>query len=143
MTRATEPENVEVSPSDGGASTFTREELERRKQQPSNVPCGTCRACCSHDRIFLGRQDDPRAFRWHNEGGYAVLDRKPNGECIYLEASGCSIHDRAPMICRRFDCRIHYLLTPGDVRAKRSTENPQLGVIYEEGRKRLPTLTAE
>ena len=32
------------------------------------------------------------------------LIQKPTGECIYLGESGCTIHDRAPQICRSFDC---------------------------------------
>jgi len=34
-----------------------------------------------------------------------MLAHKPNGECIYLENSGCSIHERAPSLCRSADCR--------------------------------------
>lgn len=95
-----------------------------------NVPCNGCTACCKHDRVFLGPTDDPRAYLWHAEGGFAVLDRKDNGECVYLAGSGCSIHDTAPAICRRMDCRELYANTPPEVRARRATENPQLVHIY-------------
>lgn len=37
--------------------------------------------------------------------GAFMLAHKPNGECIYLEGSRCSIHDRAPLLCRAADCR--------------------------------------
>lgn len=118
---------------------WTREQLEAARQQEADVPCGTCRACCSHDRVFLGPRDDPRAYRWHLEDGYPVLDRLPNGDCVYLTATGCGIHGRAPQICRRMDCRILVLLTPPEEQQRRAGENPQLERIYAAGRERLHT----
>jgi hypothetical protein len=37
--------------------------------------------------------------------GALMLAHKPNGECWYLNAGGCSIHGRAPSLCRNADCR--------------------------------------
>ncbi len=34
-----------------------------------------------------------------------MLAHKPNGECVYLDKDGCSIHDHAPSLCRIADCR--------------------------------------
>lgn len=36
---------------------------------------------------------------------YLILNRHANGDCVYLGANGCTIHDRAPYVCRLFDCR--------------------------------------
>ena len=36
-----------------------------------------------------------------------VLRRQPNGDCIYLDG-GCTIHDRAPTVCRVYDCAAAY-----------------------------------
>lgn len=80
------------------------------------------------------------AYRWHREGDYAVLDRKDNGECIYLTASGCGIHGRAPDICRRMDCRVLVLLTPAHVRERRVAENPHMARVYEAGLALVDTL---
>jgi Fe-S-cluster containining protein len=80
--------------------------------------------------VFLGPTDDPYAFKWHEEGGYAVLDRKDNGECIYLNDTGCSIHGSAPAICKAMDCRILYQQTSPEVRERRGKENPQMIHIY-------------
>jgi len=41
----------------------------------------------------------------HLAGRGPILKRHPNGDCVYLGADGCTIHDRAPVICRIFDCR--------------------------------------
>lgn len=37
--------------------------------------------------------------------GHRMLAHKPNGECIYLGATGCNIHGNAPQQCRQMDCR--------------------------------------
>jgi len=34
-----------------------------------------------------------------------MLAHKANGDCIYLDELGCSIHGRAPSLCRIADCR--------------------------------------
>ena len=71
----------------------------------------------------------------------AVLDRKGNGECVYLTPAGCGIHGKAPEICRRMDCRVLYLLTPADLRQRRADESPNMAQVYEAGRERLATLS--
>ncbi len=34
-----------------------------------------------------------------------MLAHKPNGDCWYLGDGACTIHDEAPLACKRFDCR--------------------------------------
>lgn len=83
----------------------------------ASVPCNGCRLCCINDMIVLHPEegDDPASYETERirhplTGEPALmLKHKPNGECIYLGASGCTIHDRAPLICRKFDCRKMYL----------------------------------
>ena len=41
-----------------------------------------------------------------------LLATEANGQCVYLGASGCTIYDRRPLLCRSFDCRKHYLILP-------------------------------
>ena len=102
-----------------------------------NVPCNGCTACCKHDRVFLGPKDDPFAFKWHEDNGYAVLDTKDNGECVYLADDGCSIHGHAPAICKRMDCRELFKATTPEFRSIRIIENPQMKLVYEAGMERL------
>lgn len=80
----------------------------------SAVPCNGCTACCEHDLLILHPEcgDDPSQYETMAvlnplTGQPALaLKHKPEGGCIYLEAGkGCSIHDRAPAICKEFDCR--------------------------------------
>lgn len=70
------------------------------------LDCGSCRKCCQNDPlIVLTEADDPARYRCHEiKGGLYALDRKPNGDCIYLGEQGCTIWGRHPQICRVFDC---------------------------------------
>jgi Fe-S-cluster containining protein len=118
---------------------MNKADLEARKQQPADVPCGTCRACCKQDVIYL-RPDEAARFPAHIEGGRLVLDRKPNGECIHLTERGCAVHDAPPDICRRFDCRVFFLTTPKTQRRIRIQQNPTMRHVYAAGKARLDTL---
>ena len=117
-------------------------ELQALKQQPASVPCGTCRACCKQDLVHLNHEkDNLSAFKWHMEFGRHTLDRKPNGECIYLTERGCSVHDAPPDICKRMDCRVLFLTTPKAQRRIRIQQNPTMAAVYEAGKTRANTLT--
>lgn len=84
-------------------------------QKPrADVPCNGCNICCRRDLLVLHPEmgDDPAQYRTtrisHPFTGEPVhaLQHQPNGDCIYLDRrTGCTIHDRAPAICRTFDCR--------------------------------------
>jgi Fe-S-cluster containining protein len=81
------------------------------------VDCRGCTACCRHDLILLHPEsgDDPTQYETMPftspvtfKPGLA-LKRAPNGDCIYLDrATGCTIWDRAPVVCREFDCTRMY-----------------------------------
>lgn len=70
----------------------------------TRIDCGTCRACCRHTMIVMVEGDD-RALDWiEGPGGMSVLGQQPNGDCVYLSDTGCTIHGRHPTMCRMFDC---------------------------------------
>ena len=75
---------------------------------PVDVPCGDCRLCCRRTTAVLlpERGDDPARFETQplNDGSLR-LKMQPNDDCVYLTEHGCSIHDRAPFMCRVCDCR--------------------------------------
>jgi Fe-S-cluster containining protein len=83
-----------------------------------NVPCNGCRACCLNDMISLMPERGDLIWTYEYDviataaGPMAVLQCGETGECIYLGRDGCTIHDRAPAICRAFDCRDLYLSRP-------------------------------
>lgn len=78
----------------------------------SDVPCNGCTACCKHDDVYLRPEEDPRDYLVEpglnaltGEVGWRLQHKPRGGGCIYLGDGGCTIHDRAPAICKRFDCR--------------------------------------
>ena len=46
---------------------------------------------------------------WEKEkhGGWDVVQKKENGDCVYLEEAGCSLFGKPsrPFVCMTFDCR--------------------------------------
>lgn len=71
------------------------------------VPCGECKACCSH----INAQLFPHELKLNFKTKFSKADNKyhlkrlVNGNCVYLNDLGCSIHNRVPTVCRTFDCR--------------------------------------
>lgn len=79
----------------------------------ARVACGSCSLCCHGQDVVLHPEfgDDPSTYVTRpgvdpTNGGIAVLllARKANGDCHYLEAGRCSIHDHRPSICATFSC---------------------------------------
>lgn len=78
------------------------------------IPCDGCTQCCTNDQVILRPEDgdDLSLYQWEpiKSALYpgqtrAALKRDPiSGHCIYLRAHGCSIHQKAPAICRRYHC---------------------------------------
>jgi Fe-S-cluster containining protein len=82
--------------------------LMEKKQKYVKVPCDGCTLCCQGDAIRMLEEDRPEEFITEPHSyipGALMLAHKPNGDCIYLDEKGCSIHTRAPSLCRSADCR--------------------------------------
>ena len=78
------------------------------KLKTTFVPCNGCTLCCQGDAIRLTEEDNPKEYLTEPHpyiAGALMLAHKPNGDCIYLNETGCSIHDHAPSLCRSADCR--------------------------------------
>jgi hypothetical protein len=118
---------------------LTQAELIQHKKLQSDVPCGTCTACCKSDTIIL-RDDEYEKYPWHWENNQRILDRKPDGTCVNLTPSGCGVHGLAPDICKRMDCRVLFLVTPKTQRRIRIEQNPSMRDVYDAGKKRQDTL---
>ena len=72
------------------------------------VPCNGCTLCCQGDAIRLTEEDNPADYMTDPHPyipNALMLAHKKNGDCIYLNESGCSLHDHAPSLCRSADCR--------------------------------------
>lgn len=110
------------------------------------VPCGSCRLCCRNNLILLFPDDGDDVASYEHDivtlpkGTGAVLKHKPNGDCIYLGPDGCTIHDRAPVVCAVFDCRKQYLSMTRVERRRRIAMGLLSKEIMDAGRARLGSL---
>lgn len=114
----------------------------------ANVPCDGCTACCRNDLLILHPEmgDDPTQYETQRvinpiTGRPALaLKHKPGGGCLYLGPGGCMIWDRAPAICREFDCR-KLFMELGKRERKAFVKAGLFGSdVIEAGRSRLHTL---
>jgi hypothetical protein len=122
--------------------------LTSLKETP--VPCGGCIECCrSNQGLFLhpGQGDDVASYEHrtfaHPETGEPVhlLATKPNGSCVYLGDTGCTIYGRRPLLCRSFDCRKHYLILPRQDRDNLVRIGASSRAVFNAGRARLKSLS--
>jgi hypothetical protein len=105
----------------------------------ANVPCNGCTLCCRTLIVPLA-DEEYEQYQWawvRTRAGEILgraLQRKPNGDCVYLGDRGCTIHDRAPHVCKRFDCRELFLKSDrvGRRRAIKSGKLPK--ALFEKGR---------
>jgi Fe-S-cluster containining protein len=118
----------------------------------ANVPCNGCTACCKVQRVILYPQVDDVASYETEESIFQdktlhVLKQKPNGSCVYLGEKGCTIHYRAPAVCRAFDCRLWYLhfknMSDKQKKTMRKNGFQFQDTVLEAGKSRLVTLKAK
>lgn len=75
--------------------------------------CGSCTTCCrSGLGVLLGDGDDlslgePVRIIDKDTGGEHLGYRIPiiDGACKYVGEAGCTVYERRPAVCRKFDCR--------------------------------------
>lgn len=82
----------------------------------TDVPCGTCTACCAASQFVLIEPDErealaaiPAALRFPAPGlpdGHVLLGYDEHGRCAMLGRQGCTIYDVRPRTCRTYDCRV-------------------------------------
>ena len=80
----------------------------------TDVPCGTCTACCESS-LFVRIEQDEAALDHipsdlvvpaPGQRGVFVLGYDTEGRCPMLGPDGCTIYAHRPRGCRVFDCRI-------------------------------------
>jgi hypothetical protein len=87
------------------------------EEQPAEVPCGECNACCRTSHVVHVRPDErrtrmriPRRFLLPAPGlppGNLVLGHDTAGCCPMLIGGHCSMYEDRPLACRTYDCRIY------------------------------------
>jgi Fe-S-cluster containining protein len=146
---------IGITPLNAAKDVIVNEPTVKPQDTRAHVLCGKCRACCQHETVVLqpAKGDVVDSYlHWIMDGPIVeatarslgidaktlpVLQRQSNGDCIYLGPKGCTIHDRAPVMCRLFDCRKFYVKYG---RAGQPQINQKHNPIIEAGKKRLNTL---
>jgi hypothetical protein len=114
--------------------------------ETASVPCGDCHLCCRGDVIMLFPEHGDRIDDYQHividvpEGRAAVVAEGDDGNCVYLGPTGCTIHDRAPFICKVFDCRRWFLSRTRTERRAMVKSGLADAAVFQAGRERLHTL---
>ena len=84
--------------------------------QGMEVPCGSCRACCTSSLFIQIKPDEkeallkiPDELLFPAPGlpeGNVLLGFDEHGHCPMFVDNECSIYEHRPQTCRDFDCRI-------------------------------------
>lgn len=87
-----------------------------RGERSSDVPCGTCTACCSSSQfVHIGPDETDTLAHVPSEllfpaprmpAGHVLLGYDEHGRCPMLGDGGCSIYEHRPRACRTYDCRV-------------------------------------
>ncbi len=119
------------------------------------VPCGSCHACCGGMHVVLQPERGDILDEYETEEITNPITKEKNialkhgkdGNCIYLDKKGCTIHNRAPIICKEFDCRKFWQRL-----LEKTTRNQRIRIIKKgvinrkilrQGKKLLKTLPKE
>lgn len=118
-----------------------------KSNDPVSVPCNGCTLCCRRDMIMLMPEEGDDVGSYEHEirtvpgvGSIATVKKGANGHCIYLGDGGCTIHDRAPVICKTFDCRDLYRTKTRHQRRMLVASGMASKAVFDAGRERLHTL---
>lgn len=116
----------------------------------ADVPCIGCTICCKNELLFLHPEmgDVPSDYETQKAlnpitGRLGLaLKHNSNGNCIYLGMHGCTIHGKAPAICKEFDCRKLLLAIGGRPAQRRALKTGLITKdVFDAGRARMHTLT--
>ncbi len=98
------------------SSWFAGMQAALRGDGESDVPCGSCTACCRSAQFVHIEPDEtdalahvPAALRFPAPGrpkGHVVLGYDEHGRCPMLGEHGCTIYAHRPRTCRTYDCRV-------------------------------------
>ena len=87
-----------------------------RGDHPSQVPCGTCTACCSSSQfVHIGPDETDTLAHVPSEvlfpapglpEGHVLMGYDEHGRCPMLVDELCTVYDHRPRTCRTYDCRV-------------------------------------
>jgi len=87
-----------------------------RTGETSDVPCGSCTACCTSSQFVHIAPDEGDALGAipadvlfpapRLPDGHVLMGYDENGHCPMLVDGACSIYEHRPRTCRSYDCRV-------------------------------------
>jgi hypothetical protein len=87
-----------------------------RGERASDVPCGTCTACCTSSQfIHIGPDEVDTLAHIPNDmlfpaprmpRGHVLMGYDERGHCPMLVDNQCTIYEHRPRTCRTYDCRV-------------------------------------
>lgn len=112
-----EPDDPSASLSAGNFATWLAEMRRAlRGERDSDVPCGTCTACCTSSQFVHIAPDEtdtlariPSALLFpapRLPRGHVLMGYDEHGHCPMLIDGACSIYADRPRTCRTYDCRV-------------------------------------
>jgi Fe-S-cluster containining protein len=115
-----------------------------KNAETADVPCGGCTLCCRTLIVPLSVEEVASGqYKWAwitSQDGKRLgqaLQRKPNGDCIYLTEKGCSIHGNAPHVCAAFDCRTLFQKSDRAGRRQAIKSGKLQKSLFDKGREML------
>ncbi len=114
--RVIEPGAVESRDAGDFGAWFASVTAALRGDEGSDVPCGTCTACCCASQFVEVGPDEtdalaaiPRSLLFPAPGaptGTLVMGYDGHGRCPMFGDGECSIYESRPRACRAYDCRV-------------------------------------
>lgn len=87
-----------------------------RGEADSDVPCGTCIACCTSSQFIHIEPDETQTLAHipaellvpapGQPPGHVLMGYVDDGACPMLVDGACSIYEHRPRTCRVYDCRL-------------------------------------
>ncbi len=113
---ADDPDAASPQPAGDFGSWLTGLGHAIRGDRESDVPCGSCTACCTSSQfIHIGPDERdtlaqiPKALLFRAPGlprGHVLMGYDERGHCPMLVEERCTIYEHRPRTCRTYDCRI-------------------------------------
>jgi uncharacterized protein len=104
-----------------GEPKLVAERTAAPRLEPFSYECHGCSRCCHHKSIQVNPYEVARLARklgqtttefrmaWTQDSAGAVLKRTDAGACVFLGASGCTVHSDRPLVCRLYPLGRHVL----------------------------------
>jgi Fe-S-cluster containining protein len=111
----------------------------------SDVPCGTCTACCTSSQFVHVAPDETDALAHISRDllfrapglpkGHVLMGYDEHGHCPMLRDGGCSIYEHRPRTCRTYDCRVFPAagLDPGDEKPQIARRSRRWRFSHDDG----------